>query len=1437
MAELLKSARDLVRRGLETIAGVEPPETHPGTATALTGAEAVARIEGSGGATFAAGTTGRGRMATGLGLAAAGERAAVRLAGSELSDTAGLLTAAAERRLPLVVHWASGPEGHAPLHRAAGTGAVVLFAADVQEAADLTLVARRLAEEALVPAVVAQDGPETWHSLQDLLVAEAESVRRLLGAPGDTVHPALRSQELLFGRHRRRTVRWHDPARPVATGALEGPEVRALAAAGRRAYLDAELAELLERAFEDFARETGRRYEAVTPRHTERAKLLLVALGAAAETAGAVAGAPKKDGPTAGVVGLRCLRPFPGDALAGILCRAPGVVVLERLEAPLAGEGPLTEEVRAALARYEDRIAASSTGAYGRPPSLTVEVRSVLSGEAEKLAEEGVEPCAAAARRHGRRIAPAVTSVLVPGTLRAGDLAALFRRKVPADVPAGEKVPAQLQTPVVLGVSFDGEADRYPKRQVLRDALRAAYPEAKRLGVRALHQGKGSAPDARPPGTTSVAVHRVGERGSGLAGEAAAVLHAVLEGPVRSLPDAASTVRGEGRTDRLLWAPPGTPRLPDPGPDAPVDVAVWAGPGAPPADLVAHLAPSATLLVPTVGGDQIDWWTALPQPVRDAVTVWGVKLYTVDASPDDPPELLLGALLGLLAKAGTLDVKPRKLLDARRERLAAQSVPADEIDRRLAALQSGLDRVRSLPAAELQVRRTPPPGTDDVPAAVRRAALASTLGARDTVDSLPRFWDQVGVPWRRGGAGSLTPDPYLATRTLPVLSGALRDASPSRELLPAFDPAACTGCGACWVSCPHGAVEPVVLGAGAHLDHGMALAKRKGTSADALRMAVGKLAAAVSQELTASPTGGEPMGALLDTAFAKTMTRLPLPEERKTAVREAFAAVRDELADLPVARTAPFFEAPEAEEAGSGELFALAIDPSACTGCGVCVAACEPGALAPLPDSPVRTRHARRLLRLVEELPEPSEGAVERARSHPDAGPLAGALLPRSSRRVLTAGDGAEPGSGESLAVRQVLGAAAFHREPVRRERLAALEDLSEELAGAIHEGLARSLPDRDLDALSRGLATLDRPEAELAELTDRIEAALSPEQAARRVDVARLRRLVEVAREVADLRLRLETSTPFGLVLTGGPAVWGATFPHDAFAVPVTVAPPGVAAGLARGLGEGAAREAVAATRTVRTARLVLGAATRAEAAKAAEEVRALAGLSWGDLEDGERGFATPVLLVASEDELVQELGGLLELLATDLPAHVLSLTPPPRGAGLWPPGMEHLAVAMGGGPEARPTLHFTSVAHPDALEAAVAAAVVQRAPALFRVLAPSPSHDGFPPGELLDRAREAWGDLTASEAEESPQEESAAERERAEAAERRHADELADLRASYEARLAELQAGSRLALAREIRSRLLQIATRPQPAAPNGAGAAPEEADAETDAEEARP
>ncbi len=59
----------------------------------------------------------------------------------------------------------------------------MLLARDVQEAVDLTVAGRRVAEDALLPVVVTIDGAETAASVQDLLLPTDALLRSYLGRP------------------------------------------------------------------------------------------------------------------------------------------------------------------------------------------------------------------------------------------------------------------------------------------------------------------------------------------------------------------------------------------------------------------------------------------------------------------------------------------------------------------------------------------------------------------------------------------------------------------------------------------------------------------------------------------------------------------------------------------------------------------------------------------------------------------------------------------------------------------------------------------------------------------------------------------------------------------------------------------------------------------------------------------------------------------------------------------------------------------------------------------------------------------------------------------------------------------------------------------------------------------------------------------------------
>ncbi len=720
--------------------------------------------------------------------------------------------------------------------------------------------------------------------------------------------------------------------------------------------------------------------------------------------------------------------------------------------------------------------------------------------------------------------------------------------------------------------------------------------------------------------------------------------------------------------------------------------------------------------------------------------------------------------------------------------------------------------------------------------------------------------DLAGFGDRAGSdATELLPDPFLAAGALPPLAAALSAPVPDRALLPAFDPALCTGCGDCWSACPDGAVGPLVLGPAALLDQGMRLAARRGRSVDKLRMVKSKLADAAGRQVAAGEAAGGSLGEVLDAAFGPLIDKMKLPDERKAQVREAYGAVREELAALPVARTAPFFD-------GAGDLLTLAIDPEACKGCGLCVAECEPGALTEVGDSPARSAAAGELWRLCEELPAPAGEVLERASQHPEVGPLAGALLARSAREVMTAAN-LEAGSGEALAARQVLGMVASVRLPVRERLREQVEDLRSSLAEVIHEGLSQALPDRDLDALARGLEALGQPDAQLAELTERVETAFETE----RVDVAGTRRLVNAGRELADLAWRLEKGeggmgrAACGVVLAGSPAAWGGTFPHNPFAVPVTVASTG-AGSVARGLLAGQLEQTLGIVRVLRRARAELERAGGRRGEDAEGE------LGWETLSGEERALCPPLLLLASEAALAgPELGATLAALDTELPLKVFAFGATSHSSASGAPF--HSSASGGTGAESagrcvagelalscgRALVARSSIAHFDHLGEALGQAFAHPGPAFVRILAPSPARGGFEAAATLERARAAvegeelglWisdpqeragslaGLLRPSVAvEEAEPEIAVAEPEVAVAPEpapaaaavaeleQRHAAELANLRGHYEAQIAQLHAGLKMEMAHQVRGRLMQLVAgaRPAPQPDASGGQSPE-------------
>jgi pyruvate/2-oxoacid:ferredoxin oxidoreductase alpha subunit len=207
------------------------------------------------------------------------------------------------------------------------TGWIQLYCASAQEALDSVLVAFRVAEAALVPAMVVIEALYVSHTLEPVEVPGPEVVERFLPA----FEPAVRL----------------DPRRPRSFGGTATPAQWRANRLALQAAMDGVPA-VLEAAHRHWAALTGRDWGAVESYRAEDAELLLVTAGSIGGTAREAIDRLRASDVPAGLIRLRLFRPFPARRLAALIAGATQVAVIDRNCSPGSG-GIVASEVRAAL--------------------------------------------------------------------------------------------------------------------------------------------------------------------------------------------------------------------------------------------------------------------------------------------------------------------------------------------------------------------------------------------------------------------------------------------------------------------------------------------------------------------------------------------------------------------------------------------------------------------------------------------------------------------------------------------------------------------------------------------------------------------------------------------------------------------------------------------------------------------------------------------------------------------------------------------------------------------------------------------------------------------------------------------------------------------------------------------------------------------------------
>ncbi|MBI2061857.1 MAG: 2-oxoacid:acceptor oxidoreductase family protein [Nitrospirae bacterium] len=285
------------------------------------------------------------------GFAAAGGRVVNFTSGQGLILMKEVLYTIVGKRLPVVFHIASRPMtvhalnvhcGHDDVMGVTDVGWGIVFARNVQEVADLALIARRAAEDSETPFLVVQDGFLTSHTLETIHLPEPELMREFVG------HPRERVRNLL------------DPNRALQVGVVQNQDAYMKGRIAQRMFSD-KVAGILQKAVEAYADKTGRRLGAVHTYRMEDAEYALVGMGSLTETAEATADfLRERRNLKVGVVAVRTFRPFPSKDIVGALEKVKGFVVVERTDEPLSQSNPLLSQIKGAF--YDQAVLTSANG-------------------------------------------------------------------------------------------------------------------------------------------------------------------------------------------------------------------------------------------------------------------------------------------------------------------------------------------------------------------------------------------------------------------------------------------------------------------------------------------------------------------------------------------------------------------------------------------------------------------------------------------------------------------------------------------------------------------------------------------------------------------------------------------------------------------------------------------------------------------------------------------------------------------------------------------------------------------------------------------------------------------------------------------------------------------------------------------------------------------
>lgn len=1054
--------------------------------------------------------------------------------------------------------------GHDDYHCVDDAGFFQLFAKNVQAAADLNIIAHRIAELALNPGIIAQDGFLTTHLIESFKVPERELIAEYLGRPEDVIETPTPAQRILYGDTRRRIPLVWDVDNPFMAGLVQNQDAYMQSVASQRPFFFDHVQELSDRAFAEFAALTGREYARVMTYRAEDADYLILGQGSVVPSAEAVADYLRETrGLKVGVVDLVMFRPFPSDLIGRILKGRKGVAVLERLDQPLAVDLPLMREIRAAVSRCLEN---------GRDPKRPVHPDLPVYRELT----DAPELYSGSFGMGSRDLQPEGLVAAVENMLPDGKRKKMF----------------------YLSIDFLRDQPIGPKQEAYQQTIEEAYPKVREL---AIHGSEN--PNLMPKGSITVRFHSVGGWGAITTGKNLAMtLFDLLGYHIKANPKYGSEKKGQPTTYYLSVAP------------EPirvnceyffVDVVMSPDPNVfRHTNALAGLKEGGVFILQSEQPSPEKVWQDIPPAFQKIVIDKKIKVFYLDAfkiarEEATDPELQL-RMQGIAFQGAFFACSPLKeqaglaedtLLAAIRDQLQHKfgGKGARVVEDNMRVVRRGWDEVKAVPVGEIsapaaggQVAGGEPP----IPVMVRRLPQSQSQ-----LSDVHRFWEQTGTFYARGMGNDNITDPFIGLGVMPASSALFRDMTSIRFEHPEWVPENCTACGKCYTVCPDTAIPGLVSEVGAVLDTVVTRARKHGHELKHLPKAVRGVERNLRQLFdTARET--DPVGDLLEEAIDKTLAASGLEGEERTRLEQEMAIFRQELDGFRFALSRPYYTVPEKGEPGSGGLLSITVNPYTCKGCMECVAVCEDDALRPQRQTEESVKKLRGQWDFWLDLPNTPKKYGRIDDLEQGIGALETLLLDKANYLAFSSGDGACLGCSEKTIIHLFTATIEALMQQRVAKHVGELGELIAKLEKHIQLKLVADIDLSDPAAMAKIVADAKDRDLTLAGIAGRMESR----DGGHPIDQEWLRRTSQLLARLKDLEWRYREGVTgrgrsrMGIVnSTGCTSVWGGTYPFNPYPFPWTNHLFQDSPSMAMGIFEGHMAKMADGFRAIRQARLEL--------------------------------------------------------------------------------------------------------------------------------------------------------------------------------------------------------------------------------------------------------